>query len=134
MGRKHQKKRRKSYSKILLTSLLVLTLFLAIAYEIRTSVWQAAVFSWYAKKVTWKLQAGASQDISFPLDGPFDISRGYTKLPNFQRWLKGNGYVVTSQAGQSEKALFLSRNGVPIPYDRRDDIGLRLNDKNCAEL
>jgi len=130
---KHQKKRLRSYSKISLIFLLASAVVLAITYEIRTSAWEAALFSRYSKTATWRLQAGESKEISFPLDGPFDISRGYTHLPNFQQRLKEKGYAVTSQARQSKTALFLGRNGIPIPYDRRDDPGLRLNDKDGAE-
>ena len=134
MTDKHKKKRFRLYVKMLLTFLLVLALVLTITYEIRTSTLEAFLFSWFSKSTTWKVQAGESKSIAFPVDGPFDISRGYTDLPNFQQRLKEKGYIVTSQARQSKMALLLGRNDIPIPYDRKDDWGLRLSDKDGAEV
>lgn len=128
----HQKNRLSPLNKILLPCLPLL-LALAIGYEMKANVLEAAIFSWYLKGVTWNVQDGESQDISFPLDGPFDISRGYTRIPNFQRRLKDKGYVIVSQARQSKRALFLCRNDIPIPYDKKDGSGLRLIDKHGTE-
>ncbi|MFH2013332.1 MAG: transglycosylase domain-containing protein [Pseudomonadota bacterium] len=123
----------KSHGKVLSTLLFVSVLVLMIVYEMRTSTLEAYLFSWCSKNATWEVQEGESKAIVYPVDGPFDISRGYTQLPNFQKRLKEKDYIVTSQARQSKIALLLGRNDIPIPYERRDDRGLQLNDKDGLE-
>ena len=134
MVRNHHKKKSGLARRALFLCLLVWTTALAIAYEVKTNWWEAALFSRYAKDVTWELRGGESQDVVFPVDGPFDLSRGYTHIASFQQKLIDRGYSVASQARQSKRAMFLGRNGIAVPYDKIPYVGLRIYGEHGEEI
>ena len=74
-----------------------LVLILAV-HEAHTSALQAWLFSHWASRLTYKLKPGPSLRITFPVSGPFDQRLGYTRIPEFERRLKIDGYRVTAQA------------------------------------
>lgn len=49
-------------------------------YELHTSALQSWLLSHYAKAISYQLEPGISPRIVFPIDGPFDQQRGYTRL------------------------------------------------------
>ena len=130
----HQKEKPGFLKKIFVLSFLTLPFLLAIAYELKTNELEAAFFYWYSKDLYWEVNKGKSNRIVFPLDGPFDISMGYSRLPDFQKKLENTGYSISRQVRQSYKIRSLLKNGIAIPYDKKLAPGLRLNDKDGGQI
>ncbi len=98
----------------------------AFTHEIITSAWQAQWFSRYAARVQYGLGEGASREIGFPGNGPFDLIRGYSRLPAFQIALASSGYGIVQQARQSPALQSLLRHGIAPPYRESASAGLIL--------
>jgi hypothetical protein len=79
-----------------------------VAYELRTSWLQARLFTAVARELEFKLGAGPSNEIRFPLGGPYDKRLGYQQLPAMIEALTGRGFEVTAQARMSPRLLELS--------------------------
>jgi hypothetical protein len=105
--------------KIFALSFLALPFLLAILYELKTNEIEATFFSWYSQDMNWNVDKGKNNRIVFPLDGPYDITMGYSRLPDFQKHLENTDYVISRQARQSQKIQSLLRNGIAIPYDKK---------------
>ena len=131
---KHQEKKPGFLKKIFALSFLALPFLLAIVYELKTNEIEATFFSWYSQDMNWEVDKGKNNRILFPLDGPYDITMGYSRLPDFQKQLENTGYVISRQARQSQKIQSLLRKGIAIPYDKKLAPGLRLNDKDGAQI
>ncbi|HPD60539.1 MAG TPA: transglycosylase domain-containing protein [Thermodesulfobacteriota bacterium] len=115
-------------------SFLALPFLLAIVYELKTNEIEATFFSWYSQDITWEINNGKSNCIVFPLNGPYDSTMGYSRLPDFQKQLDDAGYVISRQARQSQKIQSLLKKGIAIPYDKKPAPGLRLNDKDGSQI
>ncbi|WP_323118348.1 transglycosylase domain-containing protein [Burkholderia alba] len=102
--------------------------------EIETSRLQARYLSEYARDLAYRVDSGPSDRIRFPTDGPYDLRLGYAALPGFRQRLLEHGFVVTSQARQSERMLSLADYGLFPPYDEKDQTGLTLRDDTGAPL
>jgi len=115
--------------------LIVIAILSAIvAYEVHTNKLQALLFSRYAEDITWEVGKGESSSIVFPQEGPFDITLGYTLLPSFAKRLQDQSFVLSGQARQSPKAMFLQKNGIAIPYPQKTSPGLRILGRNGVEI
>lgn len=97
-----------------------------VARELRTSREQARHISRLAADLTWEVQAGQSDAIRFPEDGPFDIRNGYVRIPGFVERAKARGYVVGSQARWSERMRELTDKGLFTTYWEKTRAGLVL--------
>ncbi|HSB78362.1 MAG TPA: transglycosylase domain-containing protein [Candidatus Methylomirabilis sp.] len=113
--------------------LAVLVLLIAV-YETRTSAFQSWVFSHWATRLTFKLEAGPSPRIAFPESGPFDQRLGYTRIPEFERSLKAQGYRVTAQTQFSEAAARLASWGILPPYREPVSAGLHIRGAGGVSL
>src|ERR1700722_4340375 len=102
--------------------------------EIETSRLQARYLSELTRDVDFTLAEGASPNIRFPTNGPYDERLGYAMLPSFQQRLSARGFVVASQARDSERMLSLADDGLFLPYLEKDQAGLQLFDGTGAPL
>ncbi|WP_144152292.1 transglycosylase domain-containing protein [Paraburkholderia sp. BCC1885] len=103
--------------------------------EIETSRLQARYLSELTRDVGYTLADGVSPNIRFPINhGPYDERLGYALLPSFQQRLSARGFVVTSQARDSERMLALADDGLFLPYQEKDQAGLQLFDGTGAAL
>jgi membrane peptidoglycan carboxypeptidase len=102
--------------------------------EMDTSRLQARYLSELTSEVGFTVSAGPSDHIRFPKDGPYDIRLGYTLLPSIERRLRERGFQVASQARDSERMISLSDDGLFIPYQEKDQAGLRLFDTTGEPL
>jgi membrane peptidoglycan carboxypeptidase len=84
-------------------------------WEERTSFLQSHLFSWLASDMTYEIRPGPSPRIAFPLDGPLDRRRGYTRIGEFQRRLLERGYEVGEQARFSPDLAAHVRRGLDPP-------------------
>jgi membrane peptidoglycan carboxypeptidase len=102
--------------------------------EIETSRLQARYVSDLTRDVSFTPGEGVSPRIRFPTHGPYDERLGYALLPSFQQRLTQRGFVVTSQARDSERMLSLADDGLFLPYEEKDQAGLQLFDATGEPL
>jgi membrane peptidoglycan carboxypeptidase len=101
----------------------------ALAYELRTSRFQAAWLSRIAGEVAVEPGAGPSPTVRFPGDGPYDVRYGYARVPAVIEALTAAGFAIDSQARPSPRFLALMDRGLSPIYHQKDQAGLRLLDR-----
>src|SRR4051794_6789126 len=89
---------------------LILIFFVGLAgwaavSEMRSGHFQASLFAWLARGMTFAVENGPSRAIEFPKTGPYDERLGYTRLSDFISSLTLNRYVVAAQARWSPRRL-----------------------------
>src|SRR5207248_4499043 len=95
-----------------------------VAYtEMRTSHFEAALFSRLNHGMSIAVEPGPSQAIDFPKSGPYDERLGYAALPQFLASLTAHRYAVDTQARWSPGlARFVHEGAFPI-YPEKDQAG-----------
>jgi len=106
--------------------LLGLIVFVA-GNEIKTSKMQAKIFTRIAAKLTYWNEAGKSDSIGFPSEGPYDLRLGYSQIPEWVS-LQEKRYKVKLQARFSPLLLELTQWGVFPPYHEKTQAGLNVSD------
>jgi len=114
--------------------LLLLSGAALVAYELHTAHYQATEISVYAKKLTYQLQPGATDQVSYPIAGPFDQRLGYSKLSKFIPRLTQSNFVIEQQAAFSSELLFYTQLGFFPPYREKAQGGLLIGDCRNEEL
>ncbi len=114
---------------ILLALILIPLILVGIAaWELMSSDIQARYLAKTAAKMTWKVQAGSSERIRFPQDGPYDQRLGYSKLPEYIQRLSIRGWDVERQAKISIQMERAHDMGLNLPYREKNQGGLTLLD------
>lgn len=115
--------------------LLALSILLALAWfgrllleEAQTSELQASELSRYAARLTYQLEAGASDSIYYPHEGPFDLRLGYGGLPTFINRLSQRHWTISEQVRFSPSLLSYAEKGLFPPYVEKRQAGLDLAD------
>ena len=103
-------------------------------YETQTSAWEAEQFSRWAARLPYTVGAGASPRVAFPSSGPFDVRRGYSRLPLFQSRLEAAGFQVTRQARVSPELVTLLQWGISPPFREPPVTGLTVHGMNGSML
>src|SRR5215510_2462130 len=75
-----------------------LTILAFSAQEVRTAFLQSRLFPLLAARLTWQVEPGESPSIRFPGDGPFDVTRGYSRIPDFRSRLQARDFRVVEQS------------------------------------
>jgi membrane peptidoglycan carboxypeptidase len=114
--------------------LLVVSLALAIGYELRTSALQAYLLPRYTARVSYAVGDGRSPSIAFPRSAPFDDRLGYSQLAAFQERLEARGFAVTRQAVVSPELERLLELGIAPPYREPLVPGLTIHGMGGARL
>ncbi|WP_439882686.1 transglycosylase domain-containing protein [Pontibacter sp. MBLB2868] len=126
-----EENKRGSILKWIIISLLILTAGVAIAavaYELHTSRLQSAEVSRYASKLTYKLNAGPSDAIIFPENGPFDKRLGYVQLPKLLDKVQSQGMSIEYQTRFSPELLDYTSKGLFVPFQEKNQTGLHIVD------
>jgi membrane peptidoglycan carboxypeptidase len=84
-------------------------------HEVTTSTWQARLAIDYAAKLNFTVEEQASEATVSAPDGPFDIRRGYSRIPEFTSRLAAAGMRITRQARSSDEMLQLAEWGISPP-------------------
>jgi membrane peptidoglycan carboxypeptidase len=105
-----------------------------LAYELRTSALQSQVMSMLASRLTWQIAPGPSERLVVPREGPFDIVRGYTRIPDFRHRLEGRGFRVAEQSRFSPPLAFATTVGVTPPSHERAVTGLVIRGRDGTVL
>ncbi|WP_198320824.1 transglycosylase domain-containing protein [Azohydromonas aeria] len=100
----------------------------ALIEEVQTSRWQARQISKVAGELGFEVQPGATDQVRYPGEGPYDLRLGYTQLPMFIDRLQRQGYAVQSQARMSPRMVSLADHGVFPTYHEKNQGGLDLVD------
>ncbi|PQV54521.1 transglycosylase domain-containing protein [Paraburkholderia sp. BL21I4N1] len=129
----------RKWFKWVLAAAFLLALALAVRFcqiEIQTSRLQARYLSELTRDVGFSVAEGPSHSIRFPQtdQGPYDSRLGYALLPSIQQRLLQRGFEISAQARDSDRMLWLSDNGLFLPYAEKDQAGLQLVDGTGAPL
>ncbi len=112
----------------LLLILLLLAATALLVFEVRSAHFQSRELSRYAAGLTYKVEAGPSQRIIYPSDGPFDKRQGYAYLPLMLERLQQRDYQVSAQARFSDQLMDYSRRGLFPPFTEKSQSGLSISD------
>jgi membrane peptidoglycan carboxypeptidase len=112
----------------LLLILLLLAATALLVFEVRSAHFQSRELSRYAAGLTYKVEAGPSQRIIYPTDGPFDKRQGYAYLPLMLERLQQRDYQVSAQARFSDQLMDYSRRGLFPPFTEKSQSGLSISD------
>jgi membrane peptidoglycan carboxypeptidase len=143
-GRRRDRRRRKGNGRVLArlvvwlrgaTVLAVLALLgWGLAIEARTSFFQARVFTYLARNMTFPLRPGPSDAILFPTGGPYDQRLGYAELPRFVGALRQDHFTIAHQARWSPMLERFVEDGGYAIYREKAQAGLELFDRSGAPL
>ncbi|MGL4830022.1 MAG: transglycosylase domain-containing protein [Vibrio sp.] len=100
----------------------------ALFHEMETSTLQSREISRYAAGLTYQVEPGVSDKITFPSYGPFDQRLGYVALPNIQERLLQRGFTVSHQVRFSDALYHYAQSGLFVPYTEKVQAGLTLFD------
>ena len=103
-------------------------------YEHRNSHVQAALWLRVAQGAQFTVEAGASDAIRFPGNGPYDVRLGYHQLPGMLERLQQRDYAITQQARMSPRLLELSDHGLFPAYREKSQAGLQVRDCRAESL
>src|SRR5262245_25307991 len=81
------------------------------AHGLHTAFLQSTLFPLLASRLTWQVEPGESPSIRYPEDGPFDVSRGYSRIPDFQSRLEQRDFRLVQQARFSAPLVFAAKLG-----------------------
>ena len=106
----------------------------AVAYELKTSLWQSKYFSRIGRELSFTVGAGPSPAIRFPEYGPYDIRLGYTRIPGITKNLVEKNLVIESQARISPRLGSLMDRGVFSVYHTKTQAGLSIIDRRGESM
>lgn len=99
-------------------------------YEIRFSGVQSWLLTDYSKHLYTTVELGSSDKIIFPKYGPFNVQRGYTRIPQFIENLEAEDFRVKEQSSFSPSLLTLVEHGIAPPFREPSVVGLKINDRS----
>lgn len=112
----------------------VTLLGLTLHWETSTGILESHLFSHWAKGMTFYIQPGPTKGLVFPRNGPSDVRRGYTRIPEFTRMLESRGYRVAEQARFSPALAMAARFGISPPYREPTEAGLAIEGADGSDL
>jgi len=112
--------------------LVVLLAMIAIGFaaydEMQTSNLQSREFSRLAATLTYSLEAGPSDAIVYPGEGPFDKRLGYSALGEFLPRLLKRDYLISEQVRFSPALMDYVDHGLFVPFVEKIQAGLTITD------
>ncbi|PAR64416.1 carboxypeptidase, partial [Vibrio metoecus] len=100
----------------------------ALFHEMETSTLQSREISRYAAGLTYQVEPGPSDKITFPSYGPFDQRLGYVALPSIQERLLQRGFTIRQQVRFSDELYRYAQSSLFVPYTEKVQAGLTLMD------
>ncbi len=122
--------------RFLLAAVLVAAVILGfvVSTEVRSSRLQAQEFSQLAQGLSYTVEAGPSDAIVYPGDGPFDKRLGYSALDEFLPRLLKRDYLISAQARFSPDLMSYAKRGFFVPYQEKIQSGLTISDCRAEPL
>ncbi len=102
--------------------------------EIKTSYLVSRCFSWLAQNFSLTVAPGPNLSLCFPEDGPYDQRLGYTRLPDFIKYLGLQGYRIEAQARPSKSLNAMTYLGLNPGYREKNQAGLTVFDHEGRKL
>jgi membrane peptidoglycan carboxypeptidase len=127
-------RRRRPFVHLVFWPLLLISIAVAVGYELRTSALQAWLLPRYTARMQYDLADGPSKRIAFPRSAPFDDRLGYSHLGDFQARLEDRGFEVERQAVVSPEMVRLLDWGIAPPYREPLVAGLKVHGMDGAAL
>ena len=115
----------------LLVALALMAAAASLAWqEMRSSQWQAKVFSEQAHKMRYTLEPGpsAAAAVRYPVDSPYDERLGYSNLPEYLGRLQNKNFSITAQARMAPEMTEVMDWGLFAPYREKPQFGLSILD------
>ena len=106
----------------------------AAVHELNTSSLQSRILTSYSASLDYSVEPGPSGSIVYPKSGPFDVRRGYNRMPEFTERLRSAGFIVKEQAVFSRELARIASWGISPPYREPDDVGLSIRSADGASL
>ncbi|MDZ7922838.1 MAG: transglycosylase domain-containing protein [Marinagarivorans sp.] len=103
-------------------------------FEARTSWLQARLLPDYARTLSFGVEDGTSDNIHFPVKGPFDQRLGYVQLPAMLARLESNGFFIDRQVRFSPPLRRYVDAGFYPPYPQKTQAGLMIRDVDQQTL
>lgn len=120
--------------RIAIWAVLGVVIVTAVALELKNSWIESGLFRTADRHISYQLAEGASRSIHYPGDGPYDLTLGYARIPEFLPRLEANGYRIEAQAHSSELLASLSRMGLYPVYQQKDRAGLQIVDRDGRDM
>lgn len=98
-------------------------------WDIKTSRFEAWLFSDISSRFSYWMEPGPSSAISFPYNGPYDKRFGYSNIQDYVDNLIERGYNVESQARMSPPLMNATKRGIFTIYPEKTQAGLQIYDK-----
>ncbi len=124
---------RKRRKRVALKVIILLFLFVIITFtiwDLRTSRFEAWLFSDIASRFSYWMEPGPSNAIFFPYTGPYDKRLGYSNIQDYVDNLIENGYNVESQARVSPAMIEANKRGIFTIYREKTQGGLQIFDRD----
>jgi membrane peptidoglycan carboxypeptidase len=135
MNPKTKKQQKYAKLKIFILLALIATYIVGfITWEMQTSRLQSMFFWDIAKRCRFQVQSGKSDNIRFPVHGPYDIRMGYVRIPEWTDRLKERGIEVNHQARWSETMIKYAEYGLFPPYSEKSRAGIQILDTSEREI
>lgn len=96
--------------------------------EINSSFYQAKLLHAMGERLTYSLETKASDTVVYPRHGPYNLQRGYNKIPEWQPILEQQGFALSQQTHFSAPLQRYSSLGFYPPYTEKQQTGLTLLD------
>ncbi|MDR3425454.1 MAG: transglycosylase domain-containing protein [Alphaproteobacteria bacterium] len=102
--------------------------------EMRTSVAQAALLSWYDRHIAFAMEQDATPHMRFPKYGPYNQRLGYSYLPYYIKALQADDFTVAAQMRASNAYAKLLNFGIYPIYRPKTVAGLTLYDSEGEKI
>lgn len=109
---------------------IIIVIFVVVGwYETQFSIVQSRLLKNFSDSLFYSLEASSSDRIVYPRQGPFNIQRGYTRIPEFIDRLSAQGYQISKQTRFSDNLLKLAEWEIMPPYREPAVAGLIIKSK-----
>ena len=117
---------------LLISTILFLAILLVL--EMNSSWLESRVFAAIAGRLTFSVEQGATDAISYSSTGPYDERLGYSHLSKFLTQLESSGFHLESQARESKMYHFLGKLQIYPIYHEKAQAGLEILDRDRKPL
>ena len=105
---------------------IVVVLGVLAVTELKTFYFESEYLSRLAQNLSFSVKPGPNYTLRFPADGPYDMRLGYTRLPDFFKNLRAQGYQIAAQARPSSNLNEMIDRGLYPSFREKNQAGLNI--------